>query len=93
LAIAAPYGAGWLADLASAPERQARQRDDLMSGSQMEKLAQTNLFRFHRRVDAMLTAGQVSVGSTMADGGKPVGDVRAMLGSAHYLELVQEIFT
>jgi glycine cleavage system H protein len=93
LVVAAPYGAGWLADLAAAPERQGRQQDDLMSGSQMEKLAQTDLHRFHRRVDSMLTVGRAEVGSTMADGGEPVGDARAMLGNAHYLQLVQEIFT
>lgn len=93
LVVAAPYGTGWLADLAVASDRQIRQRVDLMSGGQMEMLAQTNLHRFHRRVDSMLMAGRADVGSTMADGGAPVGDLRAMLGNAHYLELVQEIFT
>jgi len=92
LVTAAPYGAGWLADLALAPERQLHERAELIGGSQMETLAQTSLLRFHRRVDSVLTAGRAEVGSTMADGGTPVDDVRAMLGSTRYLELLQEIF-
>jgi glycine cleavage system H protein len=93
LVVAAPYGAGWLADLDAAPERPSQQWEDLMTGGQMEKLAQTDLHRFHRRVDAALDAGRSEVGSTMADGGAPAGDLRAMLGSARFLDLVREIFT
>ena len=93
LVVAAPYRGGWLADLAAAPERQAWQQYDLMTGGQMEKRAQTDLHRFHRRVDSVLNVGRPEVGNTMADGGEPAGDVRAMLGSGRFLELVREIFT
>ena len=93
LVVSAPYGAGWLLDLAVEPSRRNKQFTQLLCGADMEKLSRSHLHNFHRRTDDLLAARPARVGATMADGGKALTDPRAMLGPARYLKLVQELLT
>ena len=87
----APYGAGWLIELAVTSARSKKQTSPLLCSPDMEKLSRAHLHNFYRRTDAMLAARPVGVGPTLADGGTRDADPRAMLGSARYLKLVQEL--
>ena len=91
LVISAPYGAGWLVDLAVEPAQRDKQLPPLLCGSDMEQLSRGHLHDFHHHVDTLLTTRPKGVGATMADGGVPLGDPRSMLGAARYLKLVQEL--
>jgi glycine cleavage system H protein len=93
LVVSAPYGAGWLVDMAVEPSRKNKQFTQLLCGPDMEKLSRSHLHGFHRRTDDLLAARPARVGATMADGGKALTDPRAMLGPARYLKLVQELLT
>jgi len=89
LVTAAPYGAGWLVDLEHASQRDRLK--GLLSGSDAESLSRGQLHEFHRRVDTLLASRSPKVGPTLADGGQPLRDPRAILGPALYLKLVQEL--
>jgi len=91
IVLSAPYGAGWLVDLAVEPAQRDKQLSPLLCGSEMEQLSRGHLHDFHHRVDALLAARPKGIGATMADGGAPLGDPRSMLGAARYLKLVQEL--
>lgn len=93
LVTAAPYGAGWLLDVERMPaEGDARGASPvLLSGADAESLSRGQLHEFHRRIDTLLASRSPSVGATLADGGQRLSDPRAMLGSALYLQLVQEM--
>jgi len=93
LVFSAPYGAGWLIELAADPARRGKQTSQLLCGSDMEKLSRAHLHNFHRRTDALLAGRPHHVGPTLADGGEVNADPRAMLGSPRYLKLVQELLT
>jgi glycine cleavage system H protein len=93
LVVSAPYGAGWLIDLAVEPARRGRQISQLLCGPDMEKLSRAHLHNFHRRTDAMLATRPARVGPTLADGGKVCADPRSMLGSPRYLKLVQDLLS
>jgi len=93
LVVSAPYGAGWLIDMDAETGRKNKQFAQLLCGPDMEKLSRSHLHSFHRRTDDLLAARPNRVGATMADGGKTLGDPRAMLGPARYLRLVQELLT
>jgi len=93
LVASAPYGAGWLLDIAVEPARRGRQTSQLLCGPDMEKLSRAHLHNFHRRTDALLAARPTRVGPTLNDGGEACADPRAMLGSPRYLKLVQELLT
>jgi glycine cleavage system H protein len=93
LVVSAPYGAGWLIDMDVETGRKNRQFTQLLCGPDMEKLSRSHLHDFHHRTDELLAARPSRVGATMADGGRAVSDPRAMLGSARYLKLVQELLT
>jgi glycine cleavage system H protein len=93
LVTAAPYGAGWLVDLALAPDRQRKQMGQLLCGPDMETLSRGHLHHFHQRTDALTSARPARLGATMADGGQTLADPRAILGSPRYLKLVQELLT
>ena len=93
LVVSAPYGAGWLVDLALEPARRGKQTTQLLCGPDMEKLSRVHLHNFHRRTDALLAARPARVGPTLADGGNENSDPRAMLGAPRYLRLVQELLT
>jgi glycine cleavage system H protein len=92
LVVSAPYGAGWLIDL-DLECRKNKQFTELLCGPDMEMLSRAHLHNFHRRTDNLLAARPSRVGATMADGGKPLTDPRAMLGASRYLRLVQELLT
>jgi glycine cleavage system H protein len=92
LVTAAPYGAGWLVDIGTDDEGQAAV-DKLLCGPDMESLSRAHLHDFHSRTDTLLGQRDADVGPTLADGGRPLTDPRAMLGSSRYLELVQELLT
>ena len=93
LVISSPYGAGWLLDLAVEPVGKNKDFTHLLCGSDMETLSRGHLHGFHHRTDALLAAKPARVGATLNDGGPPLTDPRAMLGSARYLKLVQELLT
>jgi Glycine cleavage system H protein (lipoate-binding) len=93
LVVSAPYGAGWLVDMAVEPGRRNKQFTRLLCGPDMEKLSRSHLHNFHSRTDALLAARPARVGATLADGGNALTDPRAMLGPARYLRLVQELLT
>jgi glycine cleavage system H protein len=91
LVASAPYGAGWLVDLALEAGRQSKRTAHLLCGPDMEKVSRAHLHNFHRRTDALLAGRQTKVGPTLADGGEVNRDPRAMLGPPRYLKLVQEL--
>jgi glycine cleavage system H protein len=93
LVAAAPYGAGWLVDIGVDDKRGSKQLSQLLCGPDMEEMSRSHLHHFHSRTDALIAAHPAAVGATMADGGTPLADPRAMLGSQRYLELVQELLT
>jgi glycine cleavage system H protein len=93
LVAAAPYGAGWLVDIGIGTELGKEEMDRLLCGPDMETLSRVHLHEFHSRTDTLLAGRDASVGATMADGGTPLSDPRAMLGARRYLELVQELLT
>jgi glycine cleavage system H protein len=90
LVTAAPYGAGWLVDLALSQAEQDEQLPRLLAGSEAETLSRGQLHQFHQRVDVLLAERSPRIGPTLADGGERVTDPRILLGPAVYLELVQE---
>jgi glycine cleavage system H protein len=91
LVTAAPYGAGWLVDLALSQAEQNEQLPKLLAGSDAETLSRGQLHQFHHRVDELLVERAPRIGPTLADGGEPVNDPRILLGPATYLKLVQEM--
>jgi glycine cleavage system H protein len=93
LVTAAPYGAGWLVDVALANQDQRKQLPRLLSGSDAEGLSRGQLHQFHHRVDVLLAERSPRVGPTLADGGEPVTDPCVLLGPALYLKLVQELLS
>ena len=93
LVTAAPYEAGWLVDMALAPDQRHEQMGQLLCGQDMETLSRGHLHHFHQRTDALTAARPARVGATMADGGQTLSDPRAILGSPRYLRLVQELLT
>jgi glycine cleavage system H protein len=93
LVAAAPYGAGWLVDLGIDTDQGKAELEHMLCGPDMETLSRVHLHEFHSRTDALLAHRDATVGATMADGGTPLTDPRAMLGARRYLELVQELLT
>lgn len=91
LVTAAPYGAGWLVELALSQAELDEQLPRLLSGAAAETLSRGQLHQFHHRVDVLLAERTPRIGPTLADGGERVTDPRILLGPAVYLELVQEI--
>jgi len=91
LVTAAPYGAGWLVDL-EPPSQDLKKPARLLSGADAETLSRGQLHQFHHRVDVLIAERSPNIGPTLADGGEPVSDPRAILGPAVYLKLVQELF-
>jgi glycine cleavage system H protein len=92
LVTAAPYGAGWVAEIELPKAEQGERLPGLLSGPDAESLSRGQLHRFHQRVDVLLAERTPRIGPTLADGGEPVSDPCVMLGPAAYLKLVQEIF-
>lgn len=91
LVSAAPYGAGWLVEVQLSEPRR-RSVPALMTAEAAEALSRGQLHAFYRRVDGLVAARRPRVGATLADGGQPVTDPRALLGPALYFKLVQELF-
>jgi glycine cleavage system H protein len=91
LIASVPYGAGWLVEVGL--PRQDQQLPGLLCGPDAERLSRGQLLRFYRRMEGLIAARALRVGATAADGGEPLIDPQAMLGSATYLRLVQEILT
>jgi glycine cleavage system H protein len=91
LVTAAPYGAGWLVDIDLSVEEQRKQLPCLLCGPDAEQESRGQLHRFHRRVDDLMATRVPRVGLTAADGGQPVTDPQAILGSTLYFKLVQEL--
>jgi glycine cleavage system H protein len=91
LVTAVPYGAGWLVEVGRpGPDQQL---PGLLCGPDAERLTRGQLLRFHRRMEGLIAARAPRVGATAADGGEPLTDPQAILGSATYLSLVQELLT
>ncbi|HEY6952855.1 MAG TPA: hypothetical protein VI758_10635, partial [Bacteroidota bacterium] len=48
--------------------------------------------RFHALVSTELRKQHSTAGATLADGGKPVPDIAAMLGSEKYFHILSQVF-
>jgi glycine cleavage system H lipoate-binding protein len=81
-----PYGEGWLLQLGgdSALPR-------LLDASAAERQAIHDARRFARRAALHLLDGTADAGPTLADGGAPITDLRAVLGPRRCLELLREL--
>lgn len=82
-----PYGAGWLFEIEGVGPAAARAVDAPMALEQ----ARLDLRHFRRRAALGLLTDTDSVGTTMADGGEALTDVRRMLGPQRYLALIREL--
>ncbi len=88
LLITAPYGEGWILDLAvdGTPDL-----EEMLSAEAAREQAGLDLRRFRRRVALQLFAATSAVGPSLADGGELLTDLRQMLGGQSYLELLRDL--
>jgi glycine cleavage system H protein len=86
LIVTSPYGEGWLTAVEGAVEG-----PELVDASAIRQRSSHDLRRFRRRVALHLLAELEEVGPTLADGGRPLTDLRRMLGPRRYLALIQEL--
>jgi len=83
-----PFERGWLYEFT--PDAARPRPMDLGSA---EKCYALDMARFQKLLADELTPGTAAVGLTLADGGKPLRDVSAVLGSRRYCAVVREAFT
>jgi glycine cleavage system H lipoate-binding protein len=86
--VTAPYGDGWIAELVPAGDGAG---DDLLSAEAAREQARMDRQRFWRKVALHLLAGSGTAGTTLADGGELLTDLRQVLGGTLYLQLVREL--
>ena len=89
LCTTAPYGDGWLFELA--PAAGWGDRTDLLSAPAIRHRAELDVRRFRRQVGMLLLSGLDAVGATLADGGIWLSDVAEMIGHGRYLALVEDL--
>jgi glycine cleavage system H protein len=98
LAVAEPYGAGWLMELDGVDPAPALA--GLLSAAEMERRASADLAALRERAAALAGApgtagsahqGAPGIGATLLDGGVLRPDLRTILGPAVYRALVQPI--
>ena len=83
--VTAPYGDGWIAQLAAEPS----ELDGLLTAERAREKARLDLQRFRRRVALQLLADPEA--RSLPDGGEMLVDLRQMLGGPKYLELLREL--
>lgn len=81
-----PYGAGWLVDLTPDASVEARTH----AADEFARQAELDLRRF-RRGAALRMMTTVELGPVLADGGRPLCDLRELLGPSAYRELLAEL--
>jgi glycine cleavage system H lipoate-binding protein len=82
-----PYEDGWLYEFLPDPGHDSAV-DSVTAFRQYEH----DMFRFHRRLDEELGRVSISIGATMADGGKPLHNISSILGPKAYGAILREIF-
>ncbi len=86
-----PFERGWLFDLST--------REDIFNLSSLLRMAEADRHysqderRFQSLVNTEFKKHHAEAGVTLADGGKPVQDVAAMLGTEKYFLLLREAFS
>jgi glycine cleavage system H protein len=83
---AAPYGDGWLLEVACDA---ASELGALAPADRARAAAEGAWEAFTAGAARHLDRGRAAVGRTLPDGGEPLGSLRAMLGEAHWRELVR----
>lgn len=90
LLIHAPYDAGWVCEM----ERSGRSDfGSLAAAEEMDRRLGYELRHFRRRLASFLVEEPAGVGRTLADGGRPLTDLRQILGAASFLRLVEEVLS
>jgi len=84
----APYDGGWLVEVRCSDV--TAQLTSLMPAESMQLRSHSDLRRFHRRLAFLLRRGGSPANITLADGGKPLADLRQVLGASRYLRLFLE---
>jgi glycine cleavage system H protein len=83
-----PYGEGWIVHLIVADPSEL---EGLLAAEAAREHTRRDLRRFRRQVALRLLADTETVGSSLADGGEPLADLRQMLGGTAYLDVLQEL--
>jgi glycine cleavage system H protein len=87
--VDSPYDQGWIMELTSV-DRSSLER--LVSAPAMRQKSQFDMQRFRRQIATRALADEVSaLGTTAADGGHLVTDLRYLLGGTGYVEMVGEL--
>jgi hypothetical protein len=86
--IATPYERGWMVELVVSD---AAELDDLLKAEVALDQARLDLRRFRRQAALHLFADAQGVGPSMADGGELLTDLRQILGTSAYLDLLREL--
>jgi len=89
LIVASPYQDGWLVDLV--PAQDVPLTGALLDPAEARERGQMHGRHFRRRVALRLLADAVSVGPTMADGGKALTSLSDILGGPQYLRILREV--
>jgi len=87
LALTDPYGQGWLIALA---QLQSTVFDELLTSEQALERARLDLRLFRRQVALQMLADTTDLGRCMADGGRPLTDLRQILGALRLRSLLHE---
>jgi len=85
-----PYGKGWVTELDPVD---GTYPNGLLSAEDARKQAEFDLRGFRRRAALHLLADTAEVGSCLPDGGQILTDMRQLLGSDRYLQLLREMTT
>lgn len=85
LVARSPYDAGWLFEV-----EEGGPSGSLLDPETAREAAEAALAGFRSAAGRALRRGQDRVGPTLQDGGEPLSDLRAMLGSSRYAMLVRE---
>lgn len=80
-----PYGDGWLVEMSAEGEMA-----EPLSAPDVRERAEHDLRRF-RRGAALRMLVDHELGPVLADGGRPLTDLRQMVGGAAYLELLRDL--
>ncbi len=81
-----PYDEGWLIEVRC--RTSLDQQENLLSGREMKELADGQMASLHEQAARLLEQGNESVGTTLADGGERLTDLRRALGPERYRRLL-----
>ena len=84
-----PFDEGWLFEM-----RIDRRSADLgMNVEQAQEIYASDARRFRESLNVALNQASVSIGETLADGGKPLRHVYDILGGKKYFAIVRQVFS